>query len=202
MVKITCIHGEIYLRVHVNKNVFANSFASEHSKHFFCILRKKLAFFLPNLRLPLTDASAKNAIFLARSLLQWAGQYSLMWPILTVCYLGKRRTECMYEWRCWPWSWASVKCPTRTIKTTFCKTSYQNNKDDFLYWGNRRKNSGAIAHFIKPYRDPQCNCKLDFGKVLWNGLYVYIYCDNSQKVISNFKNSDTYYIVYFFPKEI
>ena len=29
-----------------------------------------------------------------------------------------------------------------------------------------------IVHFIKPYRD-QCICKLDLGKVLWNGLYAY-----------------------------
>jgi len=27
----------------------------------------------------------------------------------------------------------------------------------------------CIAHFIKPYQI-QCICKLDFGKVLWNGL--------------------------------
>ena len=24
----------------------------------------------------------------------------------------------------------------------------------------------SIAHFIKPYRDPQCRCKPDLGKVL------------------------------------
>ena len=57
-----------------------------------------------------------------------------------------------------------------TDRQTYGRTDGRTNRRT-KEWMNGRNVIIYIAHFIKPYRD-QVHCKLDFGKVLWNKLYL------------------------------